>query len=131
MPHARPCFQHLCLPLRPIPYLTWPIACRNSTGLNDPILPRLPTPHPFAHSEAAPGMIPVSVKNALLAMQFYSRNCSQASDLVFLKLDFPGVFFSGLEECLFHRHMYIYVCMYVYVYIYIYVYTYIYIYIYT
>ena len=27
-------FQHWCLPFRPLPYLTWPIACRNSTGLN-------------------------------------------------------------------------------------------------
>ena len=36
------CFQHLCLPFRPLPHLTRPLTCGNSTGLNDPTLPRLP-----------------------------------------------------------------------------------------
>ena len=40
--HHRLCLQHLCLPFRPLPYLTWPITCGNSTGLNDPTSPRLP-----------------------------------------------------------------------------------------
>ena len=33
-PTARPrlWFQHLCWPSRPLPYLTWPITCGNSTG---------------------------------------------------------------------------------------------------
>ena len=48
---CRLCFQHLCLPFRSLPYLTWPITCGSSTRLNDPISPRLPTP-PFALSEA-------------------------------------------------------------------------------
>ena len=39
---TRLCFQHLCLPFRPLPYLIWPITRRNSTGLSDPTLPRLP-----------------------------------------------------------------------------------------
>ena len=39
---SRLCFQHLCLPFRPLPYLTWPVTCGNSTVLNDPTLPRLP-----------------------------------------------------------------------------------------
>ena len=38
----RLCFQPLCLPFRPFPYLTWPITCHNSTGLNDPTMLRLP-----------------------------------------------------------------------------------------
>ena len=33
----------LCLPFRPLPYLSWPITCGNSTGLHDPTLPRLPS----------------------------------------------------------------------------------------
>ena len=41
---TRLCFQHSYLPFRPLPYLTWPITCRSSTGLNDPTLPRLPQP---------------------------------------------------------------------------------------
>ena len=39
---TRLCFQHLCLPFRPLPCLTWPITCGNSSGQNDPTLPRLP-----------------------------------------------------------------------------------------
>ena len=42
-----------CLPFRPSPYRPWPTTCGNSTGLNDPALPRL-LPHPFALSEAEP-----------------------------------------------------------------------------
>ena len=42
---ARLCFQHLCLPFRPLPYLIWPITCGNSTGLDDPQLcPDCPPP---------------------------------------------------------------------------------------
>ena len=40
-PLRRLCFQHLCLPFRPLPYLTWPITCRNKAALHEPILPRL------------------------------------------------------------------------------------------
>ena len=48
----RLCFQQLCLPFRPLPYLTWPITCGNSTGLNDPTFPRLPpTLLPFRKQE--------------------------------------------------------------------------------
>ena len=35
---ARLCFQHLCLPFRPLPCLSWPTTCGNSTVLNDPNL---------------------------------------------------------------------------------------------
>ena len=53
---TRLCFQHLCLPCRPLPYLTWPIRCGNSTGLNDPTLPRLPPALlPFQKQSPVPG----------------------------------------------------------------------------
>ena len=52
--HARLCFQHLCLPFRPLPYLTWPITCRNSTGLHDWNCFRLPrTRLPFQKQSPA------------------------------------------------------------------------------
>ena len=41
---ARLCFQHSCVPFGPLPYLTRPVACGSSTGLNDPTSPRLPPP---------------------------------------------------------------------------------------
>ena len=52
------CFQHLCLPFRPLPHRTWPIICGNSTGLHDPTLLRLPpTLLPFEkQSPASKGM---------------------------------------------------------------------------
>ena len=50
----RRCFQHLCLPFRPLTYLTWPIACRNSTGLHDWTFPPDCPPNPVALSEAGP-----------------------------------------------------------------------------
>ena len=31
-------FQHLCSPFRPLPYLTWPVRRRSSTGLDNPML---------------------------------------------------------------------------------------------
>ena len=40
---ARLRFQHLCLPFRPLPYLTWPIPCGNTTGL-DRLCPDCPPP---------------------------------------------------------------------------------------
>ena len=39
---TRLCFQHLCLPFRPLPYLGWPMTCGNSTGPHDRNSPRLP-----------------------------------------------------------------------------------------
>ena len=53
---SRLCFQRSRLPFRPLTYPIWPITCGSRTGLNDPILPRLPT-HPFALSEAKPSLL--------------------------------------------------------------------------
>ena len=105
---ARLCFQHLCLPLRPLPYLTWPITCGSSTGPNDPTLPRLP-PLPFVlfRSRAPRGPRP-RLGDRLLAAG------AEGLERAHLAL--------GLVK---HIYIYIYVYIYLSLSIYIYIYTHI------
>ena len=59
---SRLCFQHLLVcPFALLPYLTWPITCGNSTGLNDPTLPRLP-----------PALLPFQKQSPVLRRQSFA-----------------------------------------------------------
>ena len=66
------CFQHLCLPFRPLPYLTWPTTCGNSIGRNDSTLPRLP-PARLPFQKQSPDIQPCYVYKHLAGEKCYVR----------------------------------------------------------
>ena len=123
----RLCFQHLCLPFRPLPYLTWSITCRKSTGLHDRNFPGLPpTLVPFQKQTAdCEAYATMSIHNIRHAQRQGARAYTRTHHLTIMNVLLLVCYDVQYMHMCIYTYMYIYIhtCVYVYVYIYIYTYT--------
>ena len=54
-----------------LPGLTWPLKCRNSTGPNDPTLPRPPPPHPRLTHSLTGAIPPEGTQIIIISLYIY------------------------------------------------------------